>query len=588
MEKSLPVTGGHQRAPNPATPLRRRACILPIAGIVFLWLFLIQVWHHDSVFGFFNRHLSFGAGKELASESRCVQPPAMYPPTDNAQLNGMYEYLSSSDFANASITRLSEAIQVRTESFDDLGPVGEDPRWDVFYKFHDYLEKTFPKIHDNLRVEKVNTHGLLYTWTGSDEQLKPTLLMAHQDVVPVPDATLDSWTHPPFDGVFDGKYIWGRGSTDCKSPLMAIMETVETLLNAGFEPQRTILLSFGFDEECKGTQGAGHLAPYLFDRYGENGVGVIVDEGMGYSEAFGRGFAVPAVAEKGYTDVDITVRTPGGHSSIPPDHTSIGIISELITKIEAYQYDTYLADLNPFLGYLHCSAEYSPKFPDKLRKLLNQHRDPKSCHAAKKHDTLALEAAKISREAKYLMQTSQAVDLINGGVKTNALPESVRTTVNHRINIGDEPETVWDHLRQVAAPIAKKYNLTLHAFDGQAEAYNSISLSHGNSTLRAAPVTPTDTDILTPYAVLASTIRALYGEETIVAPALMTGNTDTRYYWDLTRHIFRFGPGYVGEPMDGLGNAHTVDEKVTLTNHIHAIKWFTLFIRNMDQVKLEA
>lgn len=51
-----------------------------------------------------------------------------------------------------------------------------------------------------------------------------------------------------------------------------------------------------------------------------------------------------------------------------------------------------------------------------------------------KHDPLALEAAKQGPEIKYLLQTSQAVDIISGGVKINALPERAQAIVNHRIN----------------------------------------------------------------------------------------------------------------------------------------------------------
>jgi Gly-Xaa carboxypeptidase len=134
--------------------------------------------------------------------------------------------------------------------------------------------------------------------------------------------------------------------------------------------------------------------------------------------------------------------------------------------------------------------------------------------------------------------------------------------------------------------LAKKYNLALHAFDGTAEAPLSISLSKSPNTLAVAPVTPTDVDVVSPYAVLAGTVRAVYGEDIIVAPGIMTGNTDTRYYWNLTKHIFRFGPGYDAEDS-GLGNIHTVDEKVSVINHVNAVKWFMLFVRNMDDAELE-
>lgn len=41
----------------------------------------------------------------------------------------------------------------------------------------------------------------------------------------------------------------------------------------------------------------------------------------GFGEKFGTIFAIPAIAEKGYLDIKIEVTTPGGHSSLPPEHT---------------------------------------------------------------------------------------------------------------------------------------------------------------------------------------------------------------------------------------------------------------------------
>ena len=542
--------------------------VLPLPGLGFI------LGHHG------RRDADF--------KSKCVQPDALLPAKDS-DLDKAYDHISSTAFRNATIRRLSGAVQVKTESYDDLGAIGEDPRWDVFYNFHRYLEQTFPLIHERLVVEKVNTHGLLYTWKGSDAALGPTLLMAHQDTVPVAVETIASWTYPPWSGEYDGKYIWGRGSADCKSQLLATMETLELLLEANFQPRRTILLSFGFDEECSGLRGASHLAAFIRERYGNNGIAVVVDEGSGFESAWGsRLFSKPGVAEKGYTDVHITVSMPGGHSSVPSDHTGIGILSELITGIESEQYPTRLVDENPYYTQLQCGAAHSPEFPSKLKKLLarrSSHKGHHACHA--KPDRLAIEAAKQGPEIKYLMQTSQAVDIISGGVKVNALPERVTAVVNHRINIGETTKLVKDRLTALSSRIANKHNLTLHAFaDDGKEELRSITLSTSTYELEVAPVTPADASVQGPYSVLAGTIRALYGEDVIVAPGIMTGNTDTRYYWDLTRHIFRFAPGYDPEDEAGLGSIHTVNERVSVRNHINAVKWFTLFVRNMDEAEL--
>jgi len=152
------------------------------------------------------------------------------------------------------------------------------------------------------------------------------------------------------------------------------------------------------------------------------------------------------------------------------------------------------------------------------------------------------------------------------------------------VNIGEHPSYVHARIEKLSKEIAHKYNLTLHAFDG-IEAPSSIVLSATNHTLEPAPVTPTNVNTLTPYKVLSGTTTGLY-PDIVVAPGIMTGNTDTRYYWPLTKHIFRFGPGWV-EGEEGLGRIHTVDERQSIKAHVKGVQWFSRFIRNMDVAELE-
>ena len=526
------------------------------------------------------QHFTTGEGPS-ASLAKCVQVDPLVPSRQNAALSEMEEYLRTDKFRDETVERLAGAIQIPTETFDDLGPIGEDFRWDTMSELADYLKSTFPLVHSSLDLEKVNTHGLLYTWKGTDASLRPTVLMAHQDVVPVAVSTVDQWTHPPFSGHFDGKYIWGRGSSDCKNALVGILESVELLLEAGFEPKRTLVLSFGFDEEVQGSQGAGHLSQVLVDRYGKYGAAVIVGAGGGFADTWGTIFALPGVAEKGAIDVEIVVRMPGGHSSIPPAHSGIGVASELITLIEDNPYEPRFHAENPFLGLLECANAYSPNFPPGMRKRLPW-KDP-SCPVKK--DKLALEAAKYGDSIKYLFTTSLAVDIISGGVKSNALPERTRIVVNHRVNVGEKVSTVQQKIAHLAQTVATKHNLTLQAFTDEPEIPSSIKLI-AKSTLEPAPVTPTLVGGVTPYGILSGTTRALYGESMLMAPALMTGNTDTRYYWDLTEHIFRYGPGYDPELGFELGGIHTVNEKLSIVAHTRLVQWYSLFIRNFDEAEL--
>lgn len=74
-----------------------------------------------------------------------------------------------------------------------------------------------------------------------------------------------------------------------------------------------------------------------------------------------------------------------------------------------------------------CLAAHAPELPKKLRKALR--RAPKSDKALRTAESILFE----DRLFKSLVQTTQAIDLIQGGVKTNALPESAWAVINHRI-----------------------------------------------------------------------------------------------------------------------------------------------------------
>ena len=145
---------------------------------------------------------------------------------------------------------------------------------------------------------------------------------------------------------------------------------------------------------------------------------------MGLTTIGGYVFARPGVAEKGYMDAVLTVDTHGGHSSRPATpHSGIGIMAEIIVALEANPFTPLLTKENPFRGLLEWQAKYMPK---ELEPWLRQ--------ALEKNQPDVGERLANARGGKirYSMQTSQAVDIIRGGNKVNALPETVTATINYR------------------------------------------------------------------------------------------------------------------------------------------------------------
>jgi Gly-Xaa carboxypeptidase len=255
------------------------------------------------------------------------------------------------------------------------------PRWDVFYDFHKWLFEAYPGVfkHESVNVTIVNKLAILTTVNGSDPTLKPLLLMSHFDVVPAPKETYSRWTYPPFSGTIDEerKFVYGRGASDCKDLMTAQYEALTLLLESGFQPKRTIILAHGNDEETTGQNGARKLAPYIESLYGKDSILMVVDEGDSSERLFGTAFALPGTAEKGYLDVEVSVGVKGGHSSVPPRHTGIGIAAEAIQAIEAHSMDrdfmsAFRTEDDPVLQFLVCAAEHAKDFPKSWSRLVKK------------------------------------------------------------------------------------------------------------------------------------------------------------------------------------------------------------------------
>ena len=435
---------------------------------------------------------------------------------------------------------LSNAIRHRTISFFDSDR--RDRR--AFLGFHSFLRETFPAVRRALDRELVGELSLLYRWLGSDESLEPVLLLAHQDVVPVPPDAVDSWTHPPFSGAIADGFVWGRGTMDDKSSLMAILEAVERLLDAGFAPRRTVFLAFGHDEEVGGAAGASAIAETLEGR----GVraAFVLDEGSAVLEAGVVGgidspLALVGVAEKGYLSVELSVKAAGGHSSMPPPTTAVGTLATAIYRLERNPMPTRLE------GTTQQLFEYlGPEFPFHYRLLFANlwlFRPVLEWRLAKDPPTNAM------------LRTTTAATMIEGSPKDNVLPSYARAVVNFRILPGDNVQAVLAHVRRVV--------------DDPRVAVEPLRL-------RREPTTPSDVES-PDFQLLARTIREVFGPIP-VAPNLVLGGTDARHYERVSPDLYRFSPIRVSR--EDVSRAHGIDERLSVSSHAQAIRFFMRLIRN--------
>jgi Gly-Xaa carboxypeptidase len=511
----------------------------------------------------------------------CKQVTALSP-TNKQVEDYVRDKVGSAEYQREIIEKLSGIIQIPSESYDDLGPIGEDDRWDIFFQVEDYLIHTYPTVFQSVKLDHANTHGLILTWKGSvpPSEAKPILLLAHQDVVPVVMENVKDWTHSPYDGHYDGEIIWGRGATDDKGYLISIIESLDLLIRSGFRPKRTVILAFGCDEEISGENCGRPISNFLLEQYGHDGIYLIMDEGStGIQREFDRSFAMVGVAEKGYLDVGINVSSTGGHASNPPDHNAIGILSEIVVAIESNPFLGKVTPKNPMFHFLECAAVYATEssFPMNVRRTLSK--------AAAQDNTISQEQLdQALGNMRYHFKTSQSVGKINGGVKINAIPETAFIMVNLRLAVETSIAQVEAHYESLVRTIAKKHKMAFNGFHSPCDPSVARKIClFGVDALEPAPVSSIDAES---FRILSGTIKNVLrplgqDDEVIVTPYLMPANTDTKFFWALTKNIYRFTPVNL---VENLNRAHTTDEFIRADEFVREPLFFATLILNADDL----
>ncbi len=434
------------------------------------------------------------------------------------------------------LERLAAALRLQTISYEDAADFRPEP----FLALHRLLAESYPLVHAKLAREVVGKYSLLYTWRGSDASLPPLLLTAHLDVVPVTPESLPSWGHPPFEGAVGEGFVWGRGALDDKGSLITMLEATEQLLAGGFAPRRTIYFAFGHDEEVGGNAGARAISELLASR----GVRLwmSLDEGLAIVRGAGGiqgAVALVGVAEKGFLTLELTAHAVGGHSSTPPRETAIGHLARAIERLEA----------NPLPARIEGVAAQTldalaPQLPLTRRVVVTQRW---------LFGPLLTWLLGADPATNAMIRTTTAVTMVRGGVKENVLPQSASAVVNFRLLPGDRVDDVVKRVREILDD-------------------PGIGIERRTAD-EASGVAPTDGEA---YGVLRQALREL-DPGLPVAPALVLGGTDTKWYGRISDAAYRFLPFQL-EQSD-IQRVHGTDERISIENVRQGIRFYGALIR---------
>lgn len=435
--------------------------------------------------------------------------------------------------------RLSQAVRLRTISSRD----DASPNADQFRQLHALLQAKFPKTHATLRREVVGELSLLYTWPGSKPDLQPILLMAHQDVVPVAPGTEQAWQAEPFSGQVKDGFVWGRGAWDDKGNLLAQLEAVEMLVASGYQPERTVYLAFGADEEVGGHRGAAKIAALLKER--KVRLDFVLDEGLLITEGIMPGLknpmAVIGVAEKGYLSVVLKMSATPGHSSMPPPKgtSAIAMMSAALKRIDDEQLP---GGIRGVAGEMF--ATIAPEMGGFSRVALSN---------LWLFGPIVQQQLESGASTNAVLRTTTALTITNAGNKENVLPGQAEATVNFRLLPGDSKDMVIERTRALVADATGSDAFELFALPGAVD---------------ASKVAPTDS---AQYALINRTVREVF-PGTLVAPGLMIGGTDSIHLGEISDHIFKFSPVRAG-PQD-LPRFHGTNERIAIRNYVELIRFY--------------
>ena len=355
------------------------------------------------------------------------------------------------------------------------------------------------------------------------------LFMSHLDVVPVEEE--EKWRFPPFSATIADDRIYGRGANDCKALLTCQLMAMRMLKRNGILLNDSLILASCADEEHGGRYGFGWLADNHPDRLAAP---LAVNEGGGTPiEAAGALTYILGVGEKGRLQVEIDVKGTSAHASTPWQGTNaLYRLAQAVQRIE--QYEPERDTSTGLFNYLSTFAIEDRPSPENIDQIIEetQEKNPRF--------------ASILRALSRMTVTPT---MINGGIKSNSVPESIRMTCDVRTLPHQDDSYVREQLGSI-----------LEGIPGVDIEIDYMAVPNSS---------PFDTDFA--RRIQAVTSMALDRNDIQWVPAISTGFTDSRF----TRPLGIITYGFSGAHPDDdpmLNKNHGTDESVGIKSLISGTK----------------
>jgi acetylornithine deacetylase/succinyl-diaminopimelate desuccinylase-like protein len=297
-----------------------------------------------------------------------------------------------------------------------------------------FRDAGFPESDIKILGPNDRKKNLVVRLHGSGK-FKPVLLIGHLDVV---EARREDWTSDPFQFVEKDGYYYGRGTQDMKDGDAIMVTTLIRFKKEGFVPDRDIILALTADEEGGTFNGPDWLirnhrelidAEFVLNH---DGGGVMAEHGKPQ-------MMVVDASEKLYSDYELTVTNPGGHSSLPVPDNAIYHLVDGLARLSRYQFPFELTPISRAYYERMAKVATGERAADMLAIL----KSPPDMEAV----------ARLSKDPidNSTLHTTCVATRLSAGHANNALPQTAKANVNCRIVPGHSTEEIRQELEKVLA-----------------------------------------------------------------------------------------------------------------------------------------
>lgn len=433
------------------------------------------------------------------------------------------------------VSNLQTLVKFKTVSYYDKSLEDNSQ----FRALIDCLPKLYPNVFKVCEYNEISERALLFKWPGKKSDGKPSVMMAHFDVVPVEE---ENWSKPAFDGIIEEGVLWGRGTLDTKVTFNGVLTAADTLISQGFTPENDIYFAFSGQEEVNGHE-ADDIVTWFQERKIE--LEMVVDEGGAVVKDIFPGVkqscGLIGIAEKGMLNLGFSVKGNGGHASAPAPHTPVGVLSKACVAMEEHPFPLHItkpaAEMFDTLGR-HSSFVYRMIFSNLwlFKGILDG-----ICK-------------KSGGELNALLRTTVAFTQMEGSKAPNVIPPKADMVANLRLNPQDTVESAIAYAKKVI----KNDNIELECTSG----------------MNPSPVSRTDCE---GWKRIRNAVSDTW-EGCIVSPYLMVQCSDSRHYGRISDRVYRFSA--MDLTKEERGTIHGNNERIRVDCAARACEFY---IRLMSQ-----